>query len=264
MRRFNKDNSQGKIFSSGNQFLPVINVSDACAAIMQSLVSNQKISSALSNLLLYSGAESEIVSVMSIDNNKIPIEVTLKYSRLASSSIKTFNSATEIYAISDELISGIEDDLSKAKNQRPYAYLSNSVNNNNLLALKINENIAGIFTNSSLTNLKLYNNFENSPEYDLFNSDYNTKTSLEPTANDSCLDPSILYKGLDFSVDGLDSYVVTDFGVWKFAYRWDLMDLLDNSETAHYIKRDIDGNIKIGTELGLFEFKNDTRTCLIE
>jgi len=46
MKRFNKDNSQGKIFSSGNQFLPVIYVTDACAAIMQSLVSNQKISSA--------------------------------------------------------------------------------------------------------------------------------------------------------------------------------------------------------------------------
>ena len=46
MRRFNKDNMRGKIFSSGNQFLPVLNVSDACAAIMQSLVSNQKISSA--------------------------------------------------------------------------------------------------------------------------------------------------------------------------------------------------------------------------
>lgn len=221
---------------------------------------NQKISSALSNLLLYSGAESEIVSVMSIDNNKIPVEVTLKYSRLASSSNKIFNSSTEIYAISDELISGIEDDLSKIKNQRPYAYLSNSVNNNNLLALQINENIAGIFTNSSLTNLNLYNNFENIAEYDLFISDGNTKTSLEPTANDSCLDPSILYKGLDFSTDGLDSYVVTDFGVWKFSYRWDLMDLLDNSERAHYIKRDIDGNIKVGTELGLFEFKNDAWT----
>ena len=109
-----------------------------------------------------------------------------------------------------------------------------------------------------MTNLKLFNDFGNSSEFDLFISDYNTKTSLEPSAEDSCLDPSILYKGLDFSTDGFDSYVATDFGVWKFSYRWELMDLLQNSETTHYIKRDIDNNIKIGTELGLFEYKNNT------
>ena len=46
IRRFNTNNMKGKIFSSGNQFLPVLNVSDACDAIMKFLVSNQKISSA--------------------------------------------------------------------------------------------------------------------------------------------------------------------------------------------------------------------------
>jgi nucleoside-diphosphate-sugar epimerase len=46
MRRFNKDNTGGKKFSNGNQFLPVLSVSDACIAISKFLVSNQKFSSA--------------------------------------------------------------------------------------------------------------------------------------------------------------------------------------------------------------------------
>jgi nucleoside-diphosphate-sugar epimerase len=46
LRRFNKEKMKGQIFSNGNQFLPVLNVFDACTAILQSLESNQKISSA--------------------------------------------------------------------------------------------------------------------------------------------------------------------------------------------------------------------------
>jgi nucleoside-diphosphate-sugar epimerase len=46
MRRLNKNNTSWEKFSNGNQFLPVLHVSDACIAISQFLVSNQKFSSA--------------------------------------------------------------------------------------------------------------------------------------------------------------------------------------------------------------------------
>jgi len=68
MRRFNKDNISREKFSSGNQFLPVLEVSDACTAILQLLVSNQKISSAQPVLHL---RVREIISECVINKNQI-------------------------------------------------------------------------------------------------------------------------------------------------------------------------------------------------
>jgi len=46
MKKFNQEKISAKLFTNGSQFLPILEVSDACTAILQALVSNQKISSA--------------------------------------------------------------------------------------------------------------------------------------------------------------------------------------------------------------------------
>ena len=226
------------------------------------LLLNQRISS-YDLLLLKNETNSEIVLVKSIDNTVFPIVVTLTSAR--SSSGFAFLKNTEVYGVSDDIVSGLEDDIYELKSNQKY-YLD-SANNENIqeLARGLKTGISTIFDFVSpavsqtdtrgLKNTLMVDNFLSSSTFDPNNSSYKMRTELVPSLTDPESDPIIIRSILNPEKSGENTKVATDLGVWKCDNgKWFLDSLLDNASDTAYVVQNPDLDILVGASNGLWKY----------
>jgi hypothetical protein len=222
---------------------------------------NQRISD-YSLIQLKAGNKFEMAVVKSVDNTVYPIEITLSVARLTSTT--TYDVATEVYGIKNEIVSGLEDDLYLAISNQTYNLASENNSNIQELARKIKSLNSTIFDFTAptisqtdtrgLKNTLLIDNFSSNAKFDSLNSSFKNRTQLIPTANDFENDP-IQVKGIvGLTKDGTGTRIITEKGVWKYTGYWELESTLDGAFDANYITLNPNLEVIAGTSNGLWKY----------
>lgn len=222
---------------------------------------NQRIDN-YSLIELKSGNNYEIVVVKSIDNTSFPTEITLSSARLTSTT--TFAAGTEVYGISNDIVSGLEDDLYLAISNQTYNLSSENNSNLQELARKIKSNNSTIFDfvapvisqtdTRGLKNTLLVDNFSSNTKFDSLNSSYKNRTELIPTVNDFESDPIQIKGVVGLTKDGTGTRIITEKGVWKYTGYWELDSTLDGAVDAGFIAFDPNLNVIAGASNGLWKY----------